>query len=539
MQDQAVDRAREWMEEKRKMILRREDIISRLESERKEWEIVIIGGGATGLGTAVESASRGYKTLLLEQHDFAKGTSSRSTKLVHGGVRYLQQGNVSLVIEALRERGLMKQNAPHLVLNRSFVVPNYDWWHEPLYGAGLKVYDRLAGKLGLGPSRFISREETIDRIPNVEPDGLRGGVTYHDGQFDDSRLAVNLAQTVYDLSGMAVNYMAVTALTKSGGMINGVIAVDRETGREYKISARVAVNATGVFADRIRRLDEPQIPEMVAISQGVHIILGKEFLPGESAIMVPQTEDGRVLFAVPWHDRVLVGTTDTPMKTASLEPKPLDEEIEFILRHAAKYMAKDPKRSDIKSVFAGLRPLAKSDVKKKTSDISRDHVLLVSDSGLVTIAGGKWTTYRKMGQDTVDQAVLVAGLEERASVTENLIIHGGITGAKQEGILYVYGSDGAEIERLISQRPYLGERIHPVLPYLKGEVVWHVRHEMARSVEDVLARRTRALLLDAKASIEMAPVVADLVADELGYGKEWKVHQISAYVNLARDYLVS
>lgn len=518
--------------------MRREEIIARMESERGKWDILIIGGGATGLGTAVESSSRGYKTLLLEQHDFAKGTSSRSTKLVHGGVRYLQQGNIALVIEALRERGLMKQNAPHLVLNRSFVVPNYDWWHGPFYGAGLKVYDLLAGKLGLGPSRFISREETIDRIPNVEPDGLRGGVIYHDGQFDDSRLAVNLAQTVYDLGGLAVNYMAVTALTKSVGMINGVIAADRETGREYKISARVVVNATGVFADQIRRLDEPKIPRMVAISQGVHIILGKEFLPGDSAIMVPQTEDGRVLFAVPWHDRVLVGTTDTPMKTASLEPKPLDEELEFILRHAAKYMAKDPERSDIKSVFAGLRPLARNQDRKKTSEISRDHVLVVSDAGLVTITGGKWTTYRKMGQDTVYQAVLVGGLEERPSVTEHLRIHGGTARVAMDNHLYVYGSDVTELQKLFSETPALRERIHPGLPYLKGEVVWHVRHEMARSVEDVLARRTRALLLDAKASIDMAPVVAGLIADELGFGEEWEARQVSAYTKLACDYLL-
>lgn len=516
----------------------REDIMARIESERKRWDIVVIGGGATGLGTAVESASRGYRTLLLEQHDFAKGTSSRSTKLVHGGVRYLQQGNISLVTEALRERGLLKQNAPHLVLNRSFVVPNYDWWHGPLYGVGLKVYDLLAGKLGLGPSKFISREETIERIPNVEPDGLRGGVIYHDGQFDDSRLAVNLAQTVHELGGLAVNYMAVTALLKSGGMISGVVAVDRETEREYEISARVVVNATGVFADQIRRFDEPRVSRILAISQGVHIVLGKEFLPGDSAIMVPQTEDGRVLFAVPWHNCVLVGTTDTPVRSASLEPKPLEEEVEFILRHAAKYMAKDPTRADVKSVFAGLRPLARSDRKKKTSEISRDHVLVVSDSGLVTITGGKWTTYRKMGQDAVDQATLVAGLDERPSTTESLRIHGGTADLERDDNLNVYGSDSELIERLISERPYFGELIHPALPYLKGEVIWHVRQEMARNVEDVLARRTRALLLNAKASIEMAPVVAKLMAEELGRGKDWEAGQLSAYAKLACNYML-
>lgn len=517
---------------------RREEIISRLESEHGKWDILIIGGGATGLGTAVESVSRGYKTLLLEQHDFAKGTSSRSTKLVHGGVRYLQQGNISLVIEALRERGLLRQNAPHLVRDRSFVVPNYDWWHGPFYGAGLKVYDLLAGKLGLGPSKFISRDETIARIPNVEPEGLRGGVIYHDGQFDDSRLAVNLAQTVFDFGGLAINYMMVTAFLKSGEMISGVVAIDRETGREYKIDARVVVNATGVFTDQIRKLDEPKASKLVAISQGVHVILGKEFLPGDSAIMVPQTEDGRVLFAVPWQDRVLVGTTDTPVKMASIEPKPLEEEIEFILRHAAKYMARDPGPKDVKSVFAGLRPLAKAVGRKKTSGISRDHVLVVSNSGLVTITGGKWTTYRKMGQDTVDEAVIVAGLEERPSVTENLTVHGGAGSVDTGNHLHFYGSDVAELEKLILERPAFSERIHPALPYRKGEVIWHVRNEMARTVEDVLARRTRALLLDARSSIAMAPVVAGLMAEELGRGKDWELEQVSAYTKLAEDYIV-
>ncbi len=515
----------------------REDDIAKIESEAGQWDIVIIGGGATGLGTAVESASRGYKTLLLEQHDFAKGTSSRSTKLVHGGVRYLQQGNISLVIEALHERGLLIQNAPHLVRNQSFVVPNYDWWRGPFYGVGLKVYDLLAGRLGLGPSKFISRDETIERIPNVEREGLRGGIIYYDGQFDDSRLAVNLAQTVHDLGGTAVNYMKVTTLLKSNGMVNGVVAVDQETEREYKLRARVVVNATGVFTDQIRRMDEPRAAKMITISQGVHVVLDKKFLRGDSAIMVPQTDDGRVLFAVPWHNRVLIGTTDTPMKQAALEPGPLEEEIEFILHNAAKYMAKDPSRSDVKSVFAGLRPLAKAASHgKKTSEISRDHVVSVSHSGLVTITGGKWTTYRRMGEDAVDQAIIVAGLEERPSVTAGLRVHGGTDVSERQNHLYVYGSDASEIENLMSADPSLNERIHPALPYTRGEVIWHVRNEMARTVEDVLARRTRALFLDARASIEAAPVVAELMAGELRRNKEWRQEQVVQFTRLAKAY---
>lgn len=517
--------------------MRREEIIARLESESHGWDIIVIGGGATGLGTAVESASRGYRTVLLEQHDFAKGTSSRSTKLVHGGVRYLQQGNISLVIEALHERGLLIQNAPHLVRHQSFVVPNYEWWRGPFYGVGLKVYDLLAGKLGLGPSKFISREETVEKIPNVEPDGLRGGIVYFDGQFDDSRLAINLAQTIFDLGGVAVNYMKVTGLLKKDGVLRGVVAVDQETGREHALDARVVVNATGVFTDQIRKMDEPKAGKMVAISQGIHIVLDKEFLRGDSAVMVPQTDDGRVLFAVPWHGKVLVGTTDTAMKRASLEPEPLEEEIEFVLHHAARYMAKDPTLKDVKSVFAGLRPLAKGAGNKKTSAISRDHVIAVSHSGLVTITGGKWTTYRRMGQDAVDQAVLVGGLDERPSVTANLHVHGAGRQTERVDHLYVYGSDAVALEGLISENDSFGERIHPMLPYKKGEVVWHVRNEMARTVEDVLSRRTRALLLDAKASIEMAPVVARLIADELGRGKEWEHEQVSLYRTLAKTYI--
>jgi glycerol-3-phosphate dehydrogenase len=522
--------------ERQQQVVRREEIIARLESRSERWDVLVIGGGATGLGTAVESASRGYRTLLFEQHDFSKGTSSRSTKLIHGGVRYLQQGNIALVTEALHERGLLKQNAPHLVQNRSFVVPSYDWWRGPFYGVGLKVYDLLAGRLGLGPSKFISRDETLGLIPNVEPDGLRGGVIYYDGQFDDSRLAVNLAQTIFDLGGTAINYMQVTDILKNNGRISGAVAADQETGREYKIGARVVVNATGIFTDMIRRMDDPGTPNMLSISQGVHIVLDKKFLPGDSAIMVPDTDDGRVLFAVPWHGRVLVGTTDTPMKTASLEPVPLGEEIEFILRHAAKYMTRDPGRSDVKSVFAGLRPLAKASRKRRTSDISRDHVVTVSPSGLVTVTGGKWTTYRKMGEDAVDHATLVAGLDVRPSITADMRVHGAAADLDQSGDLSVYGSDAAAVLDLISGEPVFCERLHPELPYRKGEVIWHVRHEMARSVEDVLARRTRALFLDAGASIEMAPAVAGLMAQELGRDKKWEEAQVAGFTRLARAY---
>jgi glycerol-3-phosphate dehydrogenase len=519
--------------------MNRSAMISKLNEEQGYWDIVIIGGGATGLGAAVDAASRGYKTLLLEQHDFAKGTSSRSTKLIHGGVRYLRQGNITLVLEALHERGLLMQNAPHLVLNQTFLVPSYEWWDGPFFGAGMKVYDLLAGKLGLGPSGRLSREETLERIPTLKEEGLRGGVIYHDGQFDDSRLAINLAKTAVDLHATVINYMKVTGLMKSGEMICGVRATDVEAEKPYEIYSRVVINATGVFTDTVVRMDDPEAKNMIAPSQGVHLVLDKEFLPGVTAIMVPQTADGRVLFAVPWHDKVIVGTTDTPISEPSLEPRALDDEIEFILSHAAKYLTKVPLREDVRSVFAGLRPLVSPDSNQDTASIARDHFLVVSRSGLVTITGGKWTTYRKMGEEAIDHALLVAGLDERPCMTKNLRIHGWLKHIDAADPLYVYGSDALFIKRLMEKDPGLNRKLHEALPYVRAEVVWAVREEMARTVEDVLARRTRALLLDARASIEAAPAVAEIMAAELGCTERWKMEQVAGFTELAGAYTLA
>jgi glycerol-3-phosphate dehydrogenase len=512
-------------------------MLERITAARKPWDLVVVGGGATGLGAAVEAAARGYKTLLLEQSDFAKGTSSRSTKLVHGGLRYLQAGNVSLVLEALRERGLLMRNAPHLVHNLSFIVPAYDWWEGPFYGVGLKLYDMLAGGLGLGPSRRLTRDETLQRIPTLEKEGLRGGIMYHDGQFDDTRLAITLAATLVDLGGTAVNYAPVTGLLRVRGLVAGVAVRDLESGRVHEIAARAVLNATGVFCDDLRRLDDPAAPPLVSPSQGAHIVLDRTFQPGDSAIMVPHTDDGRVLFAVPWHDRVVVGTTDTPVTATPLEPRPLDEEIDFLLTHAARYLTKDPKPSDILSCFAGLRPLVRAGGTAPTAALSRDHTVLISGSGLVTITGGKWTTYRKMGEDAIDEAAAVAGLPERASRTRDLRLHGHVKRPREAAPWDVYGSAIGAIRRLIREEPGLDAPLHPRLPYRAAQVVWAARREMARTVEDVLARRTRALLLDARASIEAAPRVADLLARELGRDAAWRDRQVADYAALAKDYL--
>ncbi|HET6382431.1 MAG TPA: glycerol-3-phosphate dehydrogenase/oxidase [Armatimonadota bacterium] len=515
----------------------RDKALSQMEESKEPWDFLVIGGGATGLGSAVDASARGYRTLLVEQHDFAKGTSSRSTKLAHGGVRYLKQGNISLVLEALNERGLLVENAPHLVHHLSFIVPIYNWWEGPFYGIGMKIYDRMAGKLGLTPSRRLSKERTIRLIPTIEQHGLQGGVSYYDGQFDDSRLAINLAQTVFDLGGVALNYMKVVDLIRKDDLVCGARVRDEETGLEHTVYARTVINATGVFCDTIRQMDDPDATAIIAPSQGAHLVLPKAFLPGDSAIMVPHTPDGRVLFAVPWHDHVVVGTTDIAVESVSLEPQPMDEEIDFILTNTAKYLSKAPERSDVLSVYAGLRPLVKMGDAKNSAAMSRDHTVLISNSGLVTITGGKWTTYRKMAEDVIDQAQTVAGFDQRPCNTERLQIHGWTRQTIPEPGLRVYGADAARLRETLRDDPDLGGRIHPDLPYVGAQVVWAVREEMARTVEDVLARRTRALLLGAKASMAAAPGVASIMARELKRNRQWEQHSVEEYRRVAKGYV--
>jgi len=516
-------------------------MLGRLNGE--PWDVIVIGGGATGLGVAVDAQTRGYRTLLLEQRDFAQATSSRSTKLAHGGVRYLKQGNVALVLEALRERGLLCRNAPHLVRDLAFVVPRYRWWEGPFYGIGLRVYDVLAGKLKIARSRRLDRDETIRRIPNVETRNLIGGTMYHDAQFDDARLALTLAQTAVGHGAAVLNYFRVSGLLKNGGTMCGVNAVDEESGREYEINGRVVINATGVFTDGVRRMDDGDAKQLVAPSQGVHIVLDRSFQPSDTAIMVPQTDDGRVLFVIPWYDRVLVGTTDTEVEAAALEPRPLAEEVDFILRNAARYLHHDPSRADVLSTFAGLRPLVQPDGAgaAESKSISREHSVLISASGLVTIVGGKWTTYRKMAQDTVDDAAAVGGLAERPCITENLRLYGWMSRDSpdlvQELHLQMYGSHADAVQVFLDEDAERAELLHERLPYRCGQVTWAVRREMARTVEDVLSRRTRSLLLDARAASEAAPRVAALMARELGRDAAWEEEQVCEFHTLAASYL--
>jgi len=528
-------------------MMNRHDMIRAMTGKgARPWDFCIIGGGATGLGVAVDAASRGFSTLLMEEYDFAKGTSSRATKLVHGGVRYLQQGNIKLVTEALHERGILRRNAPHLVKNQSFIVPNYKWWEGPYYGVGLKVYDWMAGELGLGKSRRLAREEVLELAPTLDADGLRGGVLYHDGQFDDARLAINLAQTAARHGAVLLNYCRVTGLVKTDGRVTGLRATDQLNGQSFEVAAKVVINATGVFTDSILRLDDPNAESVIAPSQGVHLILDKEFLPGQAAILVPHTDDGRVLFAVPWHDKIIIGTTDTPVSEPTIEPRALPAEIDFILQQIGRYLQKVPTRRDIRSIFAGLRPLVKSS-SKKTAELARDHLILVADSGLITITGGKWTTYRRMAEDTVNKAIQRSGLPERACVTETLMIHGapvgnaggsvGVPGGAGSETLQIYGTDAEHILALAASNPAWGELLHPRLPYIQAEVIWAAREELCMTVEDALSRRTRSLLLDAGAAIECAPLVASLLAAELGRDEIWKTQQINFFRELAGHYL--
>jgi len=525
--------------------LSRQENLRRARTE-ETWDIIVIGGGATGLGTAVDAAARGYRTLVLEARDFAHGTSSRSTKLVHGGVRYLAQGNVPLVREALHERGLLTRNAPHLVHSRDFIVPAYHYWQLPYYGVGLWLYDRLSGRLSLGHSRWVSRREVLERIPTINKKGLRGGILYTDGQFDDARLAVALARTAVDLGATALNYAPVVGLLKTDGKVTGVRFRDEETGEEFSARARCVVNATGVHADQVRRLDEPEAAPLLSPSQGAHIVLDRSFLPGDAAIMVPKTDDGRVLFAIPWQGHALIGTTDVPLSTIPREPKPLEEEVAFLLEHAGRYLAKAPTLRDVKSQFAGLRPLigasagagSANENGKATKKLSREHAVLVAESGLLTVTGGKWTTYRVMASDAVNQAAETAGLPLKPCATAGLHLRGWTDKPAAKGDpLAAYGSDAASIRALMAELPGGSEKLHPNLPHVEAEVVWAVRHEAARSIEDVLARRARALFLDARACLEAAPRVAELMAAELGQDQAWQDEQLARFQKLAEDYL--
>ncbi len=538
--------------------MKRSEMIAAMEDRGETWDVIIIGGGATGLGAAVEASSRGHRTVLVEADDFAKGTSSRSTKLIHGGVRYLRQGQISMVRHSLQERQRLLQNAPHIVHSLNFVLPTYRVGSRTFYYAGLRLYDMLAGQIVDGRTRRLSRSETSHHLPTLKTDGLRGGVLYSDGQFDDARLAITLARTAVDHGAAIANYLPVISLIQEGSRVRGVIVRDTLSGHEISLRARVVLNATGVFAEDILRMDFNALDRTnragqnhsaeqnrninarptVAPSQGSHLVLDSSFLPGSTAMMIPETDDGRVLFAIPWHEKVLLGTTDVVVKNVSREPRPMASEIEYLLEHAGRYLQRRPKESDVVSRFAGLRPLVQAkSAGKSTSQLSREHLIHTSDSGLITVIGGKWTTYRQMGEELIDRAESTGDLIRRKSQTAKLKLHGCpddmTISTTSDSFTGVYGTDLHEIEQLIEARPELAQRLHPQMAYRAADVVWAVRHEMAQTVEDVLARRTRALFLDAQAAIDAAPAVAKLMATENHKDETWRLEQIRSFRELA------
>lgn len=519
--------------------MKRDENLGQLANKTKIWDIAVIGGGSSGLGVALDAISRGLSVVLLEKADFAKGTSSRSTKLLHGGVRYLAQGDVMLVLEALKERGRLLQNAPHLAHIQPFIIPVYTWLDRFQYSAGLKIYDWMAGSLRLGKSRFISKKETINRLPAILQKGLIGGIVYYDGQFDDARLAVNIAQTADEAGACILNYMKVSALSKNeAGKITGLTALDELSGKKYPINAKMVVNATGVFADKILQMDNPEAAKTIQPSQGIHLVVDMDFLGGKDALMIPKTRDGRVLFAVPWHGKLVLGTTDTLREKPKLEPEALQKEIDFVLETAGGYLTRKPTRDDVRAVYAGLRPLARpKEGSTKTKEISRSHKVIVSTSGLVTLTGGKWTTFRKMGEDTVAFFTQITGENLEKSKSMDMKIHG-FTIDTEKGHWEIYGADARAIQKLAEENPLRSSRIHPDFPNIEAEVIWAVRQEMAVKVEDVLSRRIRILILDAQAAIDSAEKVARIMASELNKDESWIEKELADFRNLAAKYLI-
>ena len=516
---------------------RRADLLARL-AQPHHFDLAVIGGGATGLGVALDAAARGFSVVLVDSHDFAKGTSSRATKLVHGGVRYLAQGNIALVREALHERTTLLNNAPHLAQPLPFVMPSYHFWETPFYGIGLKMYDALAGKAGLGATEFLGRQRTLECLPTARQEGLKGGVKYWDGQFDDARLALALARTAASLGALVVNYCPARALVHEGGKVAGFVCEDADSGQQFTVRARTVVNATGVWVDTLRQMDGEAIGRpvkpIVAPSQGVHIVVDREFLPSDHALMVPKTADGRVLFAVPWLGKLILGTTDSPRQDIVREPQPFSEEVRFILEESARYLTPAPREEDIRSIWVGLRPLVKpqDDDGDNTKSLSREHTVLASRSGLVTVTGGKWTTYRAMAEDVLQKCFNTGLLPAKpAGATTHLPLVGTPNAPVRHRIsdaqgLHTYGSEAVTVQGISGAQTDLGGGLTAAM------VRFAARYEYACTVEDVLARRSRMLFLDARQAMAVAPAVADILREELDADP-----RLEAFLALAPQYL--
>jgi glycerol-3-phosphate dehydrogenase len=506
------------------------------------YDLAVVGGGATGLGVALDAALRGFSVVLLESHDFAGGTSSRSTKLLHGGVRYLAQGNLALVREALAERATVLRIAPHLAQPLPFVMPSYKWWQTPFYGIGLKLYDLLAGSAGLGRTEFLSRAQTLQALPGVKPDGLRGGVKYWDGQFDDARLALALARSAEAAGAHVLNYAEVTAvrqLAGGDGPLSAIDVSDRCGSATFQLQARCVVNATGVWVDALRDHTQPAAnpdtpSRMVSPSQGVHVVVDRDFMPGGHALLVPKTRDGRVLFAVPWLGKLVLGTTDTPRRDLPREPDAFAEELEFIIGEASQALSRPVHRKDIRSIWVGLRPLvaAPAAADGGTKVLSREHTIVVDPNGLVTVTGGKWTTYRAMAEDVLERCFASKLLPRRpgglsaAHVLKGAAVASPATPLHAAPGLHLYGSEAQQVNACPGKDNDLGAGLTEAM------VRYAARFEYAKTVEDMLARRSRILFLDAAEAARLAPAVADILQRELNTDPG-----LQSFLNLCTQYL--
>ena len=516
--------------------MKRNEQLKKINDSEKEWDLVVIGGGSSGLGVALDAVSRNLSVILIDKSDFAKGTSSKSTKLLHGGVRYLANGTLGLVFEALKERGLILENANHLTKKIPFIIPAYNAWELIKYFVGLKLYDWMSIQWSIGKSSYISKNEILEKMPHLISKNLIGGIKYYDGQFDDARLAVDLAKTINNFGGVTLNYMKVNKIKKSeSNKISGLEIKDKISGNTYNIKAKMVVNATGVFTDQIIKLDNKKETDLIQPSQGTHIVLPGTLGIKNEALMIPKTSDGRVLFLIPWKNKILVGTTDTLVEKANLDPEANEHEINFILETVNKYITSKVEKKDILSIFTGLRPLAKTSDISKTKEISRSHKIIISNSNLVSIVGGKWTTFRKMGEEVVDLFYKITGEKINKSSSKNIKIHGH-TKKKIKGHLSIYGSDYEKIKSLIKENPSFIKKLHPNYPYLVGEVIWSIRHEMAVTLEDVLCRRIGLLFIDTQASIEVSKKVISIMKIELKKDDKWAENDLIKFLKLAKKY---
>lgn len=502
------------------------------------FDVIVIGGGATGLGVAVESVTRGYRTLLLEAYDYGKGTSSKSTKLVHGGIRYLANFDFALVKEGLEERYYFLNNAPHVAKKQSYLIPFHGFFEKVKYSLGIALYDKFAKNKKIGKSRFLSKKQMLSQAPQINLRGLSGGAIYYDGVFDDTRMLVTLLRTFEEQGGVAFNYHPVTDFTYQGNRINGVKVLNSLQDQQLEFSAKVVINATGTLTDILLNKAEPQLQhKTISVAQGTHLVFDKAIFNSPHCLVIPETSDGRILFVSPWHDKIIVGTTDVPIEQPSIEPVAQPAEIAFILETLNRYTAKPVTKEQVRSVFCGQRPLVCDPTEKATKKISRKHEILETANGLISIVGGKWTIYRRMGEDTINYAVQRNYLPASQSVTQNFKLFGYSTSVL-ESVLSVYGSQADAILTIQKQTANFA-KIHPDLPYLQAEVIYQVREEHAKTVEDVLARRTHAVLLDAKAARQSAKLVAQLMATELDCDEVWVERQVQAFENFITAYIIN